>query len=163
MPEKCDRRSILIDESRTIKLSDVLVIAPAQLLGLSDQSNEDPAEPVTGVTESMSEPEELTKENTTLLENIKMIVKKRKISMKKMERELGFSDGAIWKWEKWKPSYDKVVAVAGYLGVTVDCLVGKKVKYDSDLQELMTTAEGMSREDIALLISIANRLKDSKK
>lgn len=40
-----------------------------------------------------------------------------------LERELGFSNGAISKWKNSNPSVDKVKKVADYFGCSVDELL----------------------------------------
>lgn len=55
-----------------------------------------------------------------LLENIKIIAKSKKIPLYKIEKELNVSKGSISKWNKSKPSYDKLAKCAQILGVTVE-------------------------------------------
>ena len=46
------------------------------------------------------------------------------ITISQLEKELGFSNGSISKWEKVSPSVDKVQKIAKYFGVTTDYLLG---------------------------------------
>ena len=59
----------------------------------------------------------------TVLENIQTLCKQRDISIPRLEKELGFGNGAIYKWDKNSPSIDKLQKVADYFGVTVDSLL----------------------------------------
>lgn len=58
-----------------------------------------------------------------LLEKIKKLCEKRGISIYKLEKDLGFSESSICKWENSSPSAVKLKQVADYFGVTVDYLL----------------------------------------
>lgn len=58
-----------------------------------------------------------------LYEKIKAIADEKKISILQIERECGITPSSIYHWNEVKPSYDKVVAVAKYLGTTVEELL----------------------------------------
>lgn len=59
-----------------------------------------------------------------LTENIRETCRRKKISITRMESELGFSPGLISRWSKTKtsPAFDKIYEIAGYLGVTINDL-----------------------------------------
>lgn len=61
-----------------------------------------------------------------LYEKIKAIADAKHISILQIERECNIKPSSIYHWNEIKPSYDKVVAVAKYLGVTVEQLVGSE-------------------------------------
>ncbi len=54
---------------------------------------------------------------------IRTLCKLNKISVNKLESDLEFSRGSIYKWDVNIPSIEKVKAVANYFGVTVDYLL----------------------------------------
>lgn len=54
-----------------------------------------------------------------IYDNIRTICEKKNISIKQVERELGFSNSSICKWNECEPSVWKVQKVADYLGVTM--------------------------------------------
>lgn len=54
---------------------------------------------------------------------IKDISKKKKIPICQIEKELGFSNGSICKWDKNNPSVEKVSKVAKYLGVKIEDII----------------------------------------
>ncbi len=58
-----------------------------------------------------------------LLERIKNKCIEKNTNFKQLEKELGFGNGTIRKWETQKPSYDKVVAVANKLNISLDWLI----------------------------------------
>jgi transcriptional regulator with XRE-family HTH domain len=45
---------------------------------------------------------------------------KKKISIRKLETDLGFSFGSVCKWNNNIPSFDKIIQVAAYLGISLD-------------------------------------------
>ena len=55
--------------------------------------------------------------------NIQAICRKRKISLRALERACGIGNGVIRKWDQTAPTVWHVKAVADYLGVTVDELL----------------------------------------
>ena len=60
-----------------------------------------------------------------LYETIKGLAKLKHIPIRKIEMELDISQGSICKWDRVKPSYDKICGVARLLGVSVEDIVGK--------------------------------------
>ena len=58
-----------------------------------------------------------------IYENIKKLCKKKKISIYRVEKDLGFSASSIVKWKKAVPAADKLKAVADYLGVSMEYLL----------------------------------------
>ena len=59
----------------------------------------------------------------TIVERIKILCKKHNTSIPKLEKEFGFGNGAIYKWDVSRPTVDKVQKVAEYFGATIDSLV----------------------------------------
>ena len=55
-----------------------------------------------------------------IYQNIKSIADSQKVSIRKIEQDTGITLGSIYHWNDVKPSVDKVVKVANYLGVTVE-------------------------------------------
>lgn len=62
-----------------------------------------------------------------LVENIRRVCREKGISIMRMENDLGFSTGLISRWSKTKtcPSFDKIVDIMEYLGVTYDEIMGE--------------------------------------
>lgn len=58
-----------------------------------------------------------------LYDNVKALCEKKGISVWKMEKELGFSNASICKWNENEPGIRKVKKVADYLGVTLEELL----------------------------------------
>ncbi len=63
---------------------------------------------------------------TALIGRIDRLLMEKKLSAARMARELGFSTGLYSQWKKGTqtPSAAKLLAVAQYLGVSVDYLLG---------------------------------------
>lgn len=59
-----------------------------------------------------------------MVDYIKNLIKEKKITLNKLENELGLSQGSIRHWDEKPPSYDKIQKVANYFGITIDELVG---------------------------------------
>ncbi len=58
-----------------------------------------------------------------ILQNIQKLCDQHETNISKVERELGFSNGCIRKWENSSPSVSKLGEVARRFGVTVDELL----------------------------------------
>lgn len=62
----------------------------------------------------------------SVYQHIQDVAKLKKISIRKIESDLGFSNGSIRKWQGSAPT-DKLLRVANYLGTTPDYLIlGRK-------------------------------------
>ncbi|KPU43006.1 helix-turn-helix domain protein [Oxobacter pfennigii] len=61
----------------------------------------------------------------SLVENIQQLCKKYNTTIPKLEKEMDFGKGAIYKWNTNSPSIDKLQKVADYFGVTIDYLLGR--------------------------------------
>lgn len=70
------------------------------------------------------------------VDNIRSACAKRKTSLKQLEKDLGIGNGVIAKWEKAKgsPPYDRIVAIAEHLNVSVSYLTGEEKKRKPDLE-----------------------------
>ena len=97
--------------------------------------------------------------NNSLKENVKRFAKERGISLAQMEKDLGFSEKYISKLDQYNPSIDKVVAMADYLGVSLDTLVGYEGDPDKDLMKLKELASWLTEDQLVALIAVAEQLK----
>ena len=59
-----------------------------------------------------------------LYEKIKELAAQKHISIRQLEEKLGFANATLRRWDKNKPSIDKIQAVAKYFNVSVDYLLG---------------------------------------
>ena len=58
-----------------------------------------------------------------ILKKISKLCKERGISIAKLERETGISNGTIGRWDTSSPNVNNLAAVANYFGVSIDSLV----------------------------------------
>ena len=58
-----------------------------------------------------------------MVERIKTLCADNKVTIRALEKEFGFGNGTIARWNENRPSIDKVKAVADYFGVTIDELL----------------------------------------
>lgn len=63
-----------------------------------------------------------------MVEKIKELCKQSGISLYRLEKELGFGNGTIGKWDKGVPNYARLKAVANYFDVPVSILTGEEQK-----------------------------------
>ncbi|WP_427814326.1 helix-turn-helix domain-containing protein [Enterococcus sp. 22-H-5-01] len=59
-------------------------------------------------------------------DRVKKIAEKKGVSIRKIETDLKFSNGAISKWNDSEPSFSKMVKVAEYLEIPLDDLLKKE-------------------------------------
>ena len=58
-----------------------------------------------------------------IYEKVKKLCKQKKVSIYRLEKDLGFSASTIVKWKKSIPAADKLKAVADYLHVSIEDLL----------------------------------------
>lgn len=112
-------------------------------------------------------------------ERIKEIAKKKKVSIYKIETDLGLSNGSIHKWAKHTPIADKINAVADYLGVSANYLMyGEEMEEDpkyylnpetariaqeifenSEMRALFDAASDIAPENLQLVYQMVLALK----
>lgn len=63
-----------------------------------------------------------------LFDNIKALCEKKGISVWRLEKDLGFSNRSISKWNDSEPGIRKVQKVADYLGVPIEALLKNTAK-----------------------------------
>ena len=84
-----------------------------------------------------------------MVEQIKKLCKSRSTSIKALERNLGFGNGTIRRWDVHTPGHDKLVKVADYFNVSIECLLDEKEK-----------SPVVSNEASEIDIQILNALKE---
>ena len=58
-----------------------------------------------------------------LYDNVKSLCEEKGISVWRMEKDLGFSNSSICKWNDTEPGIRKVKKVADYLGISIEKLL----------------------------------------
>ena len=60
-----------------------------------------------------------------IYENIKSLCDEKNISIYKLEKELGFSNGTIAKWQQSVPTVDKLQKVALFFNLNLEYFLNK--------------------------------------
>ena len=109
-----------------------------------------------------------------MLDKIKALCKEKKTSISKLEKQLGFGNGVIGRWDKSVPSYERLAAVANALDVPVAYLTGETdnpsagIKKDpipkdevegSAKQKLLDALDGLSDSQVVELTGNRERRK----
>lgn len=109
-----------------------------------------------------------------MLDKIKALCKEKKTSISKLEKQLGFGNGVIGRWDKSVPSYERLAAVANALDVPVSYLTSETddpsagIKKDpvpkdeavgSAKQKLLDALDGLSDSQLEKLIGIIEEAK----
>lgn len=104
-----------------------------------------------------------------IYDRIKELCKQNNISVLKMETDLDFTSGTVSKWNKHKPSYDRICKVADYFNVSVEYILGEEQKespslleganentldFFKELEKMGLFSEDMSKEEQEYLIDI---------
>lgn len=98
-----------------------------------------------------------------IYENIKKFCAIRGVTIRKLEKDLEFGRGSISKFDDHDPSVGKMNMIAGYLGVTVDDLIGNdhsagskidqkalQMYGDQDMRDIYRMKESMTQERFAV-------------
>lgn len=94
-----------------------------------------------------------------IVTNIKQLCKQRGISIPKLEKELGFAHGSIYKWDTNDPGVDKVQRVAQRFGVTVDFLLSGYERCDPFTSETIIKIAKKNRVSIGDAITVLDEAK----
>ncbi|MDF2880144.1 MAG: helix-turn-helix family protein [Clostridiaceae bacterium] len=70
-----------------------------------------------------------------LVENITQLCETRNLTFAELERNVGLSNNSIRRWVSNCPSIDKLVKVADYFNISLDCLVGRNINLDVEMLE----------------------------
>ena len=61
-----------------------------------------------------------------IYQNIKRICSEKKISISKLEKDVGLGNGTVGKWQTVTPRVDSVQLVAAYLGIPLAELIAER-------------------------------------
>ena len=97
------------------------------------------------------------------IEIIKLLCDKSGTSVKRLEKDLGFSNGSISKWKDTEPSSARLAAVAEYFGLSVDFLLSSDIDALNNMlpalrlrKEIKTNPDMKSGERFCFLIDNFN-------
>lgn len=113
-----------------------------------------------------------------LVERIKKLCSDNSTSIKELERNLGFGNGTIRRWNDSSPALDKVKRVADFFGVSVAFLTGE-VLFDMQTfaetkntpalaengreKEILENCKDLSSDEIAKVFAYIEGLKANRK
>ncbi|WP_281811619.1 helix-turn-helix domain-containing protein [Vallitalea longa] len=90
-----------------------------------------------------------------VLEKIQELCKEREINPSRLEIELGFGKGTLYKWSKSVPKSDKLEKVANYFKVSIDYLLDRGNLYDiGEAIKGEREYQGYSIEELSELIGV---------
>lgn len=112
----------------------------------------------------------------TIREKVKNLCDERGISIYKLEKDLGISNGSVKHWDTSMPSGDKILALSRYFGVPqtyfledddkpeyyVDPQVSQmmqEIKDNPNFRILFDASKNLTEEDMKLLLDIIERMK----
>lgn len=103
------------------------------------------------------------------VEKVKAICKEKKIPISKLERDLGFGNGYVGQLKKGSFPDDRLLAIANYLNVTTDYLMGSEQKeksptpegmeLDAETIQLREIWDSADQEERKALLAMAKMLK----
>lgn len=67
-----------------------------------------------------------------IYKKISTLCKENKISIARLEKEVGIGNGTIGRWEKSSPTVENLKKVADYFGVTVNDLISQTSSPESE-------------------------------
>lgn len=97
-----------------------------------------------------------------MLDKIKALCKEKKTSISKLEKQLGFGNGVIGRWDKSVPSYERLAAVANALDVPVSYLTGETDDPSADIKKAPIPKDGVVSSAKQKLLDALDGLSDSQ-
>ncbi len=98
-----------------------------------------------------------------MLDKIKALCREKKTSISKLEKQLGFGNGVIGRWDKSVPSYERLAAVANALDVPVAYLTGETDDPSAGIKKAPIPKDGAVSQEKQLLLDMIDGLSDEQK
>lgn len=113
----------------------------------------------------------------TILEKVQSLCEKKGTNLSKLEIELGFGKGTLYKWNKSSPNIDKLKKVADYFDVSIDFLANENSDSPVKLEEpedentvnvnILCKGAGaetikVSREDLDIVKDIVKKFQEKR-
>lgn len=102
-------------------------------------------------------------------EKIKELTKQNGISVRELEKRLGYSNGYFSKWKSVSPNSEGLAKVSDYFGVSIDYLLGrekietpKHVDLSEDDTVFSFDGKEISKETMRKAIAIAKALEENE-
>lgn len=84
---------------------------------------------------------------------VKELAAQKHVSLAKVERDLGFSNGIISTWKTGKASQDKINSLADYFNVSTDYLLGRSKDVKDPVAYFRLDTSGLSEDQISSMKS----------
>lgn len=106
-----------------------------------------------------------------MVDTIKRLCKEKKTTIAAIERACGFGNGSIRKWDSASPAYERIKAVADFLGVSVSEITSEQKEkpalqmengFDADTKELFDIWNSEDEAGRKALIELARFLKSKR-
>ena len=96
---------------------------------------------------------------TTVKSQVQKLCKEHRITVQRLEKELGFSNGTIGRWDKYNPRLEKLSAVAAYFDCPIEYLtnwgyaeVGRLSAIGTEEETLLRNFRLLSEKDKARIL-----------
>jgi transcriptional regulator with XRE-family HTH domain len=86
-----------------------------------------------------------------MVEKINQLCKQKNITIATLEKELGYGNGTIRKWDKSEPSIYKVMCVANYMHIPIDYLIGEEDLPSFEILELLNSIKKFDNAQLGLI------------
>ena len=97
--------------------------------------------------------------NKLLKINVKSLCRTRHIPEKKVEKDLGLPEKAIYHLDENMPSLEKVAAFADYFGVSIDSLIGRGTDLPVDEELLLRRYRCLDKNSKETLLAYVEFLR----
>lgn len=106
-----------------------------------------------------------------MVDAIKRLCKEKKTTIAAIERACGFGNGSIRKWDSASPAYERIKAVADFLGVSASEITSEQKEkpdlqmengLDADTKELFDIWNSEDEAGRKALIEMARFLKSKR-
>lgn len=95
----------------------------------------------------------------SIVENIKTLCKQQGTSIPKLEEELNFGNGAIYKWDTNAPGLDKVQKAAQRFGVSIEFLIQGHEHREPFTPETILKLAKENGSSIGTVITVLDQVK----
>ena len=105
-------------------------------------------------------------ESFPVYELLKKLCEDRGITIKQLEKDLGFAEGTFRKWRDHSPTLKSLATVADYFGVSIDTLVGRAededinmMLADPEYRALFKKTARMNKQDLEFVKRLIESIK----
>ena len=97
--------------------------------------------------------------DNTIFEFIKEMCMEKGITITELERKLGFGNATIHNWKTKSPTIEKLKKVADFFDVSLDDLVGIRVKVSDEAMNIASEYDSFTDQQKNLLLCYISLIK----